>query len=103
MDFEALDQEIIACRKCPRLVAWREEVAQAKRKAIRIGSTGAGRFSASAIIPPVSSSLASRLAHMARTARAGSLLVMPPVNFFIPPCTAPVLPASLIQRIGTMA
>jgi uracil-DNA glycosylase len=33
MDFEALDQEIIACRKCPRLVAWREEVAQAKRKA----------------------------------------------------------------------
>ena len=33
MDFKALDREIIACRKCPRLVAWREEVAQAKRKA----------------------------------------------------------------------
>lgn len=28
-----LHQEIIACRKCPRLVAWREEVARKKRKA----------------------------------------------------------------------
>jgi uracil-DNA glycosylase family 4 len=28
---EALEQEIISCRKCPRLVAWREEVAQTKR------------------------------------------------------------------------
>jgi uracil-DNA glycosylase family 4 len=31
--FDALNQEIIACRKCPRLVAWREEVARNKRKA----------------------------------------------------------------------
>jgi len=31
--FKILNDEIIACRKCPRLVAWREEVAQAKRKA----------------------------------------------------------------------
>ena len=30
-----LDNEIIACRTCPRLVAWREEVAQVKRKAYR--------------------------------------------------------------------
>ncbi len=30
---EKLNQEIIACRKCPRLVAWREEVARVKRKA----------------------------------------------------------------------
>lgn len=29
----ALNQEIIACRRCPRLVAWREEVARVKRKA----------------------------------------------------------------------
>jgi uracil-DNA glycosylase len=29
----ALEQQIITCRKCPRLVAWREEVAQTKRKA----------------------------------------------------------------------
>ena len=27
-----LDQEIITCRKCPRLVQWREEVAVVKRK-----------------------------------------------------------------------
>ena len=31
--FDSLNQEIIACRKCPRLVAWREEVARVKRKA----------------------------------------------------------------------
>lgn len=30
-----LNTEIIACRKCPRLVAWREEVARVKRKAYR--------------------------------------------------------------------
>ena len=29
----ALEQEIVACRKCPRLVAWREEVARVKRAA----------------------------------------------------------------------
>jgi uracil-DNA glycosylase family 4 len=27
------NEELIKCRKCPRLVAWREEVAQTKRKA----------------------------------------------------------------------
>lgn len=30
---EKLNREIIACRKCPRLVAWRGEVARVKRKA----------------------------------------------------------------------
>ena len=30
---QALEQEIITCRKCPRLVAWRGEVARTKRKA----------------------------------------------------------------------
>jgi len=29
---ETLEAAIIACRKCPRLVAWREEVARTKRK-----------------------------------------------------------------------
>lgn len=29
---QKLNREIIACRKCPRLVAWREEVAHLKRK-----------------------------------------------------------------------
>ena len=30
---DKLNKEIIACRKCPRLVQWREEVAHTKRKA----------------------------------------------------------------------
>jgi uracil-DNA glycosylase family 4 len=34
-NLEILNQEIIACRKCDRLVAWREEVARVKRKAYR--------------------------------------------------------------------
>ncbi len=33
MTLEHLANEIIKCRKCPRLVAWREEVAVKKRKA----------------------------------------------------------------------
>lgn len=33
MNLEKHNQEIIACRKCPRLVEWREEVARVKRKA----------------------------------------------------------------------
>jgi uracil-DNA glycosylase family 4 len=34
MDFlSSLNTEIISCRKCPRLVDWREEVARVKRKA----------------------------------------------------------------------
>ncbi len=32
---EILNNEIIQCRKCPRLVEWREEVARVKRKAYR--------------------------------------------------------------------
>jgi uracil-DNA glycosylase len=31
----ALEEEIVACRRCPRLVAWREEVAEIKRAAFR--------------------------------------------------------------------
>lgn len=30
-----LNNEIVACRKCPRLVSWREQVAREKRKAYR--------------------------------------------------------------------
>lgn len=33
MDLYQLNTEIISCRKCPRLVKWREEVARTKRKA----------------------------------------------------------------------
>lgn len=32
---DQLQHEIITCRRCPRLVAWREEVAQVKRRAFR--------------------------------------------------------------------
>lgn len=32
-DFESLNADVIACRKCPRLVAWREEVARTRRAA----------------------------------------------------------------------
>ncbi len=33
--WEDLQAEIIACRRCPRLVAWREEVARRRRRAYR--------------------------------------------------------------------
>ncbi len=32
---ETLNAELLSCRKCPRLVAWREEVARVKRRAYR--------------------------------------------------------------------
>jgi uracil-DNA glycosylase len=35
MSIEELHQEVISCRKCARLVAWREEVARTKRKAYK--------------------------------------------------------------------
>ena len=35
MPLESLNTELLACRKCPRLVAWREEVARVKRRAYR--------------------------------------------------------------------
>jgi len=35
MSLSKLNEEIISCRKCPRLVEWREEVARTKRKAYR--------------------------------------------------------------------
>lgn len=33
MSIEEINTELIECRRCPRLVAWREEVAEAKRAA----------------------------------------------------------------------
>ena len=35
MQIQTINSEIISCRKCPRLVEWREKVAQEKRKAYR--------------------------------------------------------------------
>jgi uracil-DNA glycosylase family 4 len=34
-DLEALERRIVACRRCPRLVEWRERVAREKRAAYR--------------------------------------------------------------------
>ena len=34
-ELEALEAEIVACRACPRLVAWREQVARERRAAFR--------------------------------------------------------------------
>ena len=34
-NWPALDASIVACRRCPRLVAWREEVAGVRRRAYR--------------------------------------------------------------------
>ena len=31
--FQSLEAQIVACRRCPRLVEWRQEVAQVKRRA----------------------------------------------------------------------
>jgi uracil-DNA glycosylase len=31
--WEAVTEEVVTCRRCPRLVAWREEVARVKRRA----------------------------------------------------------------------
>jgi uracil-DNA glycosylase family 4 len=35
MSLESLHHQVIACRKCPRLVEWREQVARVKRRAYR--------------------------------------------------------------------
>jgi uracil-DNA glycosylase len=35
MGIAALEREVIACRRCPRLVGWREEVARERRAAFR--------------------------------------------------------------------
>jgi len=34
-ELSVIEQAVISCRKCPRLVEWREEVARVKRKAYR--------------------------------------------------------------------
>jgi uracil-DNA glycosylase family 4 len=35
MALRSLNRELVACRRCPRLVAWREQVAKEKRRAFR--------------------------------------------------------------------
>ena len=38
MNIETLNQQVITCRKCPRLVSWREAVAREKRRAPVFGA-----------------------------------------------------------------
>jgi len=38
-----LNQDIVVCRLCPRLVEWREKIAQERRRAYRDWSTGASQ------------------------------------------------------------
>ncbi len=35
MDLKEINKEIVACRACPRLVKWREKVAEEKRASYR--------------------------------------------------------------------
>jgi uracil-DNA glycosylase family 4 len=35
VDFDQLNRKIVRCKKCPRLVAWRQEIARKKKKAYR--------------------------------------------------------------------
>ena len=35
LNWQALENKIVACRLCPRLVSWREEVASTRRRAYK--------------------------------------------------------------------
>ena len=103
MDFDALNQQIIACRKCPRLVAWREEVAHTKRKAYQDWEywgkpvPGFGDHQARVLV------VGPHPARTGRTARAEISPATRRVIFFIQHCIAPVLRVDQIQQIATMA
>ena len=95
--FDSLNKEIIACRKCPRLVAWREEVARTKRKAYQDWDywgkpvPGFGDHKPRILV----------LGHAPGTdkiAQGGNSLAMAPVNFFIRRCIAPVLQVNPKQQ-----
>ena len=67
-----LSDEIVACRACPRLVAWREQVALEKRAAFRDEEYwGRSRSPASGIRTPGSSCSGSRLPPTVATAPGG--------------------------------
>ena len=70
-DWGKLNAEIVACEKCPRLVRYRREVAERKRRAY-LGQTYWGSRSPTSVTPGRgSSSLASRPPPTAGTGRAG--------------------------------
>ena len=85
----ALEREIVDCRRCPRLVEWREQVAREKRAAFRDGTTGAVRCPASATRPRACCCSASRPPRTARTAPAACSPATARATSCTPRCTAP--------------
>lgn len=82
-----LDSCITGCRACPRLVAWREEVALTKRAAFADQTYWGGRSQGSGRQTPRFSSLASRPPRTAATGRAGCLRATGPVMCSTRRCT----------------
>ena len=83
-----------ACRACPRLVAWREQVAGRSGPRSATRSTGAGRCPASATRTPGCSSSGSRPPRTAATAPAGSSPATARATSCSRRCTAPASPTS---------
>ena len=86
----ALTAEIVACRACPRLVAWREQVAREKRRAAFRDETYWGRPLPGFGDPArACSSSASRRPPTAATAPAGYSPATAPATSSSPRSTAP--------------
>ena len=101
--YRRLNAEIVGCRKCPRLVEYRETVAREKRGASASGIIGASRFPDSAIPRPVFIFWAWRPRRMARIAPAECLPGIVREIFFIARYIAPDLPISHIRSSVEMA
>ena len=95
----ALTAEIMACRRCPRLVAWREQVAREKRAAYRDeeywGRPGAR---ASATRGRASRSSASRRPRTAPTAPGGCSPATAPATSSTPRCWRAGLASAPVSR-----
>jgi uracil-DNA glycosylase family 4 len=88
---ERLEQEVVACRRCPRLVAWREQVAREKRASFAAEEYWGRRSRASATPPRACSSSAWRPPPTAATARGACSPATARATGSSPPCTAPGL------------
>ncbi len=99
----ALSDTVVACRKCPRLVRHREEVARTKRRAYRDCSYWDAPCPASAIRALSCSSSAWRPAPMAPTAPAACSPAIAPGTFSTRNSIARVSPASPRPRTPATA
>ena len=91
----SLERDVTACRRCPRLVAWREQVAREQaRRVRRRGSTGAGRSRASATRRRGCWCSASRPPRTAPTAPAACSPATARATSSSRRCTAPASPTS---------